>query len=214
MAKRGAGKVRKADFIEAMECLPVTKIPDGPEWTYEIKLDGYRLQAVKCKGKVTLYSRRKNILNESSTTLPRLWTFCPTRRSSTGNSSHSARMERQISICSRFDPCQLHRGYQAGHDGQGPCRFICRSRRERREEAIFGQVLPCVFTVLALDDGVVLYGLDLSTWGAWAAERDLPAGTADNVPVFVGRRVVRFHWRSACHFQIRRTVPMKTSDGL
>ena len=63
MAKRGAGEVRKADFIEAMECLPVTKIPDGPEWTYEIKLDGYRLQAVKCKGKVTLYSRRKNILN-------------------------------------------------------------------------------------------------------------------------------------------------------
>ena len=64
MAKRGAGKVRKAGFIEAMECLPVTKIPDGPEWTYEIKLDGYRLQAVKCKGKVALYSRRKNILNK------------------------------------------------------------------------------------------------------------------------------------------------------
>jgi DNA ligase D-like protein (predicted ligase) len=63
MAKRGAGKVRKAGFIEAMECLSVTKIPDGPEWTYEIKLDGYRLQAVKCKGKVTLYSRRKNIVN-------------------------------------------------------------------------------------------------------------------------------------------------------
>jgi hypothetical protein len=69
-------------------------------------------------------------------------------------------------------------------------------------------------TVLALDDGVVFYGLDLSTWRAWAAERDLPAGSADNVPVFVGRRVVRFHWRSACHFQIRLTVPMKTSDGL
>ncbi len=30
-------------------------------------------------------------------------------------------------------------------------------------------------------------------WRAWAAERDLPAGSADNVPVFVGRRVVRFH---------------------
>jgi DNA ligase D-like protein (predicted ligase) len=55
---------RKAGFIEAMECLSVTKIPDGPEWTYEIKLDGYRLQAVKCKGTVTLYSRRKNILSQ------------------------------------------------------------------------------------------------------------------------------------------------------
>jgi hypothetical protein len=36
MAKRGARKVRKADFIEAMECLPVTKIPERPEWTYEL----------------------------------------------------------------------------------------------------------------------------------------------------------------------------------
>jgi DNA ligase D-like protein (predicted ligase) len=54
---------RKATFIEAMECLPVPKVPEGPNWTYEMKLDGYRLQAVKCKGKVTLYSRRKNILN-------------------------------------------------------------------------------------------------------------------------------------------------------
>lgn len=47
-----------------MECLPVTKLPVGPEWTYEIKLDGYRLEAVKTNGKVTLYSRRRNVLNE------------------------------------------------------------------------------------------------------------------------------------------------------
>jgi DNA ligase D-like protein (predicted ligase) len=54
----------KAEFIESMECLPVTKLPDGPEWTYEIKLDGFRLEAVKNSGDVTLYSRRKNVLNE------------------------------------------------------------------------------------------------------------------------------------------------------
>lgn len=47
-----------------MECLPVTKIPEGPEWSYEIKLDGYRLEAVKSKGAVTVYSRRRNILNQ------------------------------------------------------------------------------------------------------------------------------------------------------
>jgi hypothetical protein len=68
--------------------------------------------------------------------------------------------------------------------------------------------------VLALDDWIVFYGLDLSTWSAWAGESDLPADSADNVPVFVARRVVRFHWRSAYHFQMRRTVPIKTSDGL
>jgi DNA ligase D-like protein (predicted ligase) len=53
-----------ATFIDCMECLPVTKLPDGPEWTYEIKLDGFRLEAVKKAGETTLYSRRKNVLNK------------------------------------------------------------------------------------------------------------------------------------------------------
>jgi bifunctional non-homologous end joining protein LigD len=47
-----------------MECLPVSKIPAGAGWTYDIKLDGYRLEVVKDKGQITLYSRRRNILNE------------------------------------------------------------------------------------------------------------------------------------------------------
>jgi DNA ligase D-like protein (predicted ligase) len=46
-----------------MECLPVARLPEGPEWTYEVKLDGFRLEAVKTKGKTTLYSRRGNVLN-------------------------------------------------------------------------------------------------------------------------------------------------------
>jgi DNA ligase D-like protein (predicted ligase) len=53
----------KAQFIESMECLPVTKLPQGLEWSYEIKLDGFRLSAVKAKGETTLYSRRGNVLN-------------------------------------------------------------------------------------------------------------------------------------------------------
>jgi DNA ligase D-like protein (predicted ligase) len=57
-------KGASASFIETMDCLPAAKIPEGPEWTYEIKLDGYRLEAVKRKGAVTLYSRRKNVLNQ------------------------------------------------------------------------------------------------------------------------------------------------------
>ena len=34
------------------------------EWSFEIKLDGFRLEAVKKNDKVTLYSRRGNVLNE------------------------------------------------------------------------------------------------------------------------------------------------------
>jgi DNA ligase D-like protein (predicted ligase) len=54
----------KVVFIQSMECLPVAKLPEGPGWSYEVKLDGYRLEAVKQSGETTLYSRRGNILNE------------------------------------------------------------------------------------------------------------------------------------------------------
>jgi bifunctional non-homologous end joining protein LigD len=47
-----------------MDCLPVSKLPDGPEWTYEIKLDGYRLEVVRKGRMTTLYSRRENVLNQ------------------------------------------------------------------------------------------------------------------------------------------------------
>lgn len=61
---KGKQPTTKAAFIETMDCLPVPTLPDGPEWTYEIKLDGYRLEAVKDGGVTTLYSRRRNALNE------------------------------------------------------------------------------------------------------------------------------------------------------
>ncbi len=61
--KKAARTPAKIGFIESMECLAVTAIPEGREWSYEIKLDGFRLEAVKKKGETTLYSRRGNILN-------------------------------------------------------------------------------------------------------------------------------------------------------
>jgi ATP-dependent DNA ligase len=63
VAKKSPPPAHIAGFIETMECLPVTKLPEGPAWSYEIKLDGYRLEAVRSAGKTTLYSRRQNILN-------------------------------------------------------------------------------------------------------------------------------------------------------
>jgi DNA ligase D-like protein (predicted ligase) len=50
---------REAGFLEPMECLAVTKLPDGPEWVYKVKLDGYRALAIKANGKLSLYSRKR-----------------------------------------------------------------------------------------------------------------------------------------------------------
>jgi ATP-dependent DNA ligase len=54
---------REAQFLEPMECLAVRKLPDGPEWVYEIKLDGYRALAVNANGKLSLYSRNRKSFN-------------------------------------------------------------------------------------------------------------------------------------------------------
>ena len=50
-------------FVETMDCLGVKKLPVGPEWTYEIKLDGYRVEALRSAKTTSLYSRRQNVLN-------------------------------------------------------------------------------------------------------------------------------------------------------
>jgi ATP-dependent DNA ligase len=64
MPSKRALPMQAASFIETMDCLPVSKLPDGPEWTYEIKLDGYRLEVVRNGRMTTLYSRRENVLNQ------------------------------------------------------------------------------------------------------------------------------------------------------
>jgi DNA ligase D-like protein (predicted ligase) len=48
-------------FIEPMYALPVQKLPDGKEWLYEVKFDGYRCLAGRSSSGVTLWSRRGNL---------------------------------------------------------------------------------------------------------------------------------------------------------
>ena len=54
----------KVTFIEPMLLLRTEKLPQGADWSYEIKLDGYRAQAIKSGGKVQLRSRNDNDFTE------------------------------------------------------------------------------------------------------------------------------------------------------
>ena len=47
----------RVGFIEPMLALAVTKLPEGPAWSYELKFDGYRALALKAAGGVRLLSR-------------------------------------------------------------------------------------------------------------------------------------------------------------
>jgi len=53
---------KDAAFIEPMECLAVPQLPDAANWVWEIKIDGYRVIAVK-SDRVNLFSRKKKSFN-------------------------------------------------------------------------------------------------------------------------------------------------------
>jgi bifunctional non-homologous end joining protein LigD len=46
-----------------MLLLRTERLPEGPDWLYELKLDGYRAQAIKTGGRVQLRSRNDNDFN-------------------------------------------------------------------------------------------------------------------------------------------------------
>lgn len=50
----------KASFIEPMLLLRTDRLPEGPAWAYELKLDGYRAIAFKNGGTLHLRSRNDN----------------------------------------------------------------------------------------------------------------------------------------------------------
>ena len=47
-----------------MECALVSNLPEGPDWTYEVKLDGYRAIGVKTTSEAILYSRNGKNFNK------------------------------------------------------------------------------------------------------------------------------------------------------
>jgi ATP-dependent DNA ligase len=53
----------KASFIPPMLLVRTEKLPEGQDWLYELKLDGYRSIAFKTGGKVYLRSRNNKDFN-------------------------------------------------------------------------------------------------------------------------------------------------------
>jgi DNA ligase D-like protein (predicted ligase) len=60
-------------FLEPMYARSVQKLPDGREWRYEIKFDGYRCLAGRSQKGVTLWSRRENLFTKQ---FPRIVRAC------------------------------------------------------------------------------------------------------------------------------------------
>lgn len=54
----------KIRFIEPMYARLVDKLPQGQEWLYEVKFDGYRCLAGRDSTEVTLWSRRGNLFTD------------------------------------------------------------------------------------------------------------------------------------------------------
>jgi ATP-dependent DNA ligase len=59
MQRKGA----RATFIPPMLLLRTEKLPEGPDWLVELKLDGYRSLAIKTGGKIQLRSRNDKDFN-------------------------------------------------------------------------------------------------------------------------------------------------------
>lgn len=70
-------KLPRVAFIEPMLLLRTEKLPEGPEWLIELKLDGYRALAIKGGGKVELRSRNNNDFGTRSPSIVRALASMP-----------------------------------------------------------------------------------------------------------------------------------------
>jgi ATP-dependent DNA ligase len=67
----------KAQFVQPMLLLRTERLPEGPDWLYQLKLDGYRTIAIKSGGTVHLRSRNTKASTASIRRSYRLSPGCP-----------------------------------------------------------------------------------------------------------------------------------------
>ena len=63
--KAGVAAGEPAGFVEPMAATAVSELPDGPEWLYEVKWDGYRALAIKRGAESLLLSRNEKSLGRN-----------------------------------------------------------------------------------------------------------------------------------------------------
>ncbi len=62
-SSRSAAKIPEPDFVDPMLARIGEEVPEGNEWIYEVKWDGYRCIAIKHGDNIRLLSRKGNNLN-------------------------------------------------------------------------------------------------------------------------------------------------------
>ena len=55
---------KEPDYVKPMQCTPVEQLPTQDDWIFEVKLDGYRTEAIKKANSVRLVSRNGKDLTE------------------------------------------------------------------------------------------------------------------------------------------------------
>ena len=68
----------KVKFIEPMYARPAQNLPQGKEWLYEVKFDGYRCLGGRSESGVTLWSRRGTVFTKQFPNIARACEQLPT----------------------------------------------------------------------------------------------------------------------------------------
>jgi bifunctional non-homologous end joining protein LigD len=125
-------RILKPEFLLPMSAKAVDKLPEGNQWAYEIKWDGYRVEAIKHLDQVRLFSRKAR---DPTTDFPEV------RRTVETVKAKSAAIDGEIVVL----------------DEQGRPSFQNLQRRSRR----MGPIVYYAFDLLNLN-GFDLTGLPLS----------------------------------------------------